>query len=85
MATTNRLRDMDQSRLWIDENGRIACTIHAGHYLASAVAADPGGIEHRTPLAHWVALGSVGRVSYETYACEVCPQEEKPLSSRARL
>lgn len=39
--------------LWIDQNGRVACPDHAGHYLRSALDAVPDGIHIFTPLGHW--------------------------------
>lgn len=55
--------------LWIDQNGRVACPDHGGHYLRDAVDAVPYGARIFTPLGDWM------RIPYDVAAehtCEDC-------------
>ncbi len=36
--------------LWHDDNGRVLCADHLGHYGQASIAAKPQAKQHRTPL-----------------------------------
>ena len=43
--------------LWVDANGRIACTVHGGGYLAAAAPKNPPpDTLVETPLTSWLAV-----------------------------
>lgn len=64
------------TQLWVNQNGMVACTWHAGHYLTEAVSADPSADEHFTSLDHWMSLSSIIDQVYApydpNYECESC-------------
>lgn len=76
MAPLIKLENLDEasrSRLWIDTNGRINCIKHAGHYMLSAVTADPRASEHFTPLEHWIAVDHFAFAGmFDGLTCEGC-------------
>lgn len=55
--------------LWIDDNGRTACSKHGGHYLSTEVEADPAAQVIYTPLTSWVRIPSA---SAQGVSCEEC-------------
>ena len=56
--------------VWINENGRVICLSHGGHYLQSAVK-NGAGLEVSTPLDHWIRFTSDEAVEHGL-TCEDC-------------
>lgn len=62
--------------VWVDDNGQILCTDHAGSYLRCGIQAAPRAWEHHTPLGTWTRLSRAEVVEFEMHfgrnACETC-------------
>lgn len=57
--------------IYINENGRTACSSHGGMYLTSAINENPNAKEYDTPADNWVRLTDKERAEYDL-ACETC-------------
>lgn len=67
-----------KARLWVGDNGQIVCTFHGGHYLLTAVEAEPKRVEHQTPLNHWLDITNHPDF---THPCEICMAEAEVYES----
>lgn len=65
--------------VWINENDRVICLSHGGHYLQSAVK-NGAGLEVSTPLDHWTRFTSDEAVEHGLI-CEDCQFYGEPTSS----
>ncbi len=71
---------MKQTKLWISNNGRIACVKHGGGYLEAAIRANPRKSTHVTPLDHWQRAKVADRVAWMraglgVMKCEGCDDD----------
>ncbi len=62
---------------WMNQNGRLSCTEHGGQYLKAAVASNPPGRAHETPIDHWLLIGEDDepaiKIALDTDTlCETC-------------
>lgn len=60
----------DSHRLWCDDNGRVACYDHGGHYLQSHVDYHYNDSGFDTPLTNWMDFTGFG------VECEDCTIKE---------
>ncbi len=74
------------ARLWISGGGEVTCERHAGHYLATEIAAHPRRTSHHTPLGTWLlyrplTLAEQLEAYGEEYepSCEGCDFGLRPL------
>lgn len=69
--------------LWINDNGRICCEDHLGHYAETTLAARPTAKVLRTPLGTWLKVSEPMRLEMAaefaadglTFGCETCEYE----------
>jgi hypothetical protein len=57
--------------LYINDNGRVACSRHGGSYLTSALTARPGARLLPTPLGTWERFDAPDVVEYGL-TCATC-------------
>lgn len=55
--------------LWIDDNGRTACSEHGGYYLSTEVESNPDVQMIYTPLTSWMRIPPT---SAQGISCEDC-------------
>lgn len=61
--------------LWCDDNGMLVCAAHAGHALASAIAATPTVKLLFTSCGSWqkLTVREVASMAAIGLGCESCP------------
>jgi|OM-RGC.v1.036069060 hypothetical protein len=57
--------------LYINENGRTACSNHGGFYLTHAIKENPTAAEYDTPADNWVRLSAKDLAEFDL-SCETC-------------
>jgi hypothetical protein len=62
------------TQLWIqDTTGEVTCKDHAGHYLKSAIVANPKRISYWTELGTWDSYYT-HLIGGENLQCETCKE-----------
>jgi hypothetical protein len=65
--------------IYLNDNGRATCALHAGEYLKSSIRSNPNAQLHATPIGTWEKFTADDiRIFGEDINCEECEQHEIP-------